>query len=866
MHQPRPHGRFGPELNGEDAAAAELLMRRLTNIKALAGIDSLKMTRALPGGGSATALDMGGVVKLIVQPAPVFEEPQLVSDGLAKAFVPMLFSGAITASRVRPGEGVGMLLTEQTRRRLAGYSAQRLPAVARAQRLQRFVIEYGPRFSEFVPADPGLFTHTQYVQLRPTWYSGAMAQVVQIVGGYGRMELRELPDTPIERARLALPAAVEQAVERELGNVRLPGYTGFPPASGAIQFDYKFHECHGVGFDSNRRPWLLRINGQGVYAMPLPLVPATTTKAFRRWVEEVTQDEEILWSLDRFGGLPSGESFPAAGQDFEAWRRAGVVIKVCDTADFYSHIAYSTACGWSLNASGTEGYNTCYDYDEAQGLAQGLTYKLELRLAPAQDDGRLPGDLQLEPEEQALLNTYLAGLYRRAGSSARDRAVKYKLRRVTAAELLARARAVAQAVKPDFEAEYDFWDGRTLEPIAAHGGAVARVGEGWLYHPAKFQAQPQLKFPEPTMGVCLSFDFTPLAAGRDKNPRCDTIMFAYFLGDELKTVKYFRDARTHGRPIEDDYQDCMIVGSWQRTEYLGQSGIVGPFYTSDVDERETVAQTERVTTIVGKDKGYDHTPAFAFDAPFWRPGTLTRSRYFTHETTVVTSEARSRNMGLCVPYLCRNAVLYARQQSVAGRIASKSLARYAIQDPYSYRFWTYDFVMHWAGSLPVMRGVPYPKNGNPVWVEMEDYSPGPCSDSADSGPWIPSLPTDYAWLIHPNANEWKLQGGGGAPPVQEYSRESAEPSSLDEVLQASILPQLGIQPVHRKPDSMYFLSSPTPEGLTFTREGARIEAGKATYANVSEPDPEAPEQRKRFGYTTLADHKSSHHFIGVINE
>lgn len=865
MHQPRPHGRFGPELSGEDAAAAESLMRRLTNIKALAGIDSLKMTRALPGGGSATALDMGGVVKLIVQPAPAaLEEPAPVSDGLAKTFVPMLFSGAITAARVRDGEGVGMLLTEQTRRRLAGYSGQKLPA--QAQRLQRFVIGYGARFSEFEPPVQGVFAHTQYVQLRPTWYSGAMAQVVQMVGGYGRMDLRALPDTPVERARLVLPPAVEQAIAQELAHVQLPGYTGLPPASGAIQYDYKFHECHGVGFDSAHRPWLLRINARGVYAMPLPLVPATTTRAFRRWVQEVARDDEILWALERFGGMPSGESFPAAGQDFEAWRRAGVIIKVCDTADFYQHMAYSTACGWSLNASGTEGYNTCYDYDESQGLAQGLTYKLELRLAPVRDEGKPLAGNGLEPGEQALLNNYMAGLSRRLGSGVRDLAIRYKLRRVTSAELLARARALALAVAPDFGVEYDFWNGRTLEPIAAHAGNVARVGQGWLYHPAKFQFQPQIKFPEPTMGACLSFDFSPLAAGRDKNPRCDTIMFAYFLGDELKTIKYFRDARTFGRPMEDDYQDCMIVGSWQRTEYLGPSGIIGPFYTSDVDERETVAQTERVTTIVGKDKGYDHTPSFAFDALFWRPGTLTRNRYFTHETTVVTSESRTRNMGLCIPYLCRNAVLYARQQAVAGRQTSKSLARYAVQDPYSYRYWTYDRVMHWAGGLPVTRGTPFPKNGSPVWVEMQEYTPGPCSDFADSGPWIPSLPADYTWLIHPNANQWLQQGGGGAPPVHEYSRQTDEPSSRDEVLQASIVPRQGMQPVHRQPDSMYFLASPTPEGLTFTREAARIEAGTAVYANVSEPDPEAPQQRRRFGYTRLADHQSSHHFIGVIHE
>lgn len=101
------------------------------------------------------------------------------------------------------------------------------------------------------------------------------------------------------------------------------------------------------------------MNSSGVWAMPLPMVPATTTQAFRDYMEKVG-DQEIIDILDRFGGMPSGESFPIREDEFQTWKRAGVIIKVCDTADFYDHIMYASACGWSFNTRGTEGYNTCY--------------------------------------------------------------------------------------------------------------------------------------------------------------------------------------------------------------------------------------------------------------------------------------------------------------------------------------------------------------------------------------------------------------------------------------------------------------------------------------------------------------------------
>lgn len=863
MHKPRPHGRFGDELQADDAAAAEALLRRVTNLKEQSGLSSLRMTRALPDGGSVTALDMGGVVKTIVT-RPTDKEPSPQSpDAWSTTSVPMLFSGIVATPRVRWGEKVTLDITDQTKKRLQGYKSPNGGAQVPARvALERFVIPYAPRFQEFEPKMPSAFQPTQYTQLRATWYSGAMAQVVQIISGYGKRKFNSKPKERLETAQLALPEKVRTKIEQQLAGTVLPGYTGVPPADGQVQYDYKHAECHAVAFGTDNKPWLLQISTAGVFAMPLPMVPATTTQAFRAWVEEVG-DEELKWVLDRFGGMPSGEPFPSRSR--QAWERAGVVVKVCDTADFYRYSAYSTACGWSFNTRGTEGYNTCWDYDEGEGLAYGLMYSMTLRMGGMPKFKDLRGDKRTDNEgDAAHLGRYLQAMQQRVRADKDGGpAVAFKLYRATAAELIQRAKVSNEGL---YDAEYQDWSAKQSPPIANHSGQVVQVKRGWLHHGATWDNQPQLKFPEPLLGYCVSFDFRPLMHGRGKDPKCDTPMFAYYVGDDLKVVHYSKDPRKVEKRTEDDYHDCMIVGSWTRHEFAGSAALHGHFYTSDWDDRQVYAETETTTHIVGKDKGYDTQPWFSFDAQFWRPGTLWRNRYYTHETNTKSSKGKSIALGLCVPYLCRNALLYARKDTTTSGHKTQSLALHYVQDPYSYRYWTYDFVMHWAGSLEKMAGKPFPKDGSPVWVEIENYAPSPCSDFADNGPWIPGLPADYTWLVHPQAGVYHLSGGGGAPPVDTYVRSTPSADEEERGLQVSLMPQPQDLGKGGWVSNHYFVASPSSHGMEFYRDAVRTVAGDSEYGSVWESPPGYEKRHRHFGYTRLADHTSSHCFIGVINE
>lgn len=852
MLQPRPHGLtvVGGELTADDAAFIELLARRLTNIKHLSGVASLRMVRTLPDGGFVIAQDMGGVFKVIATKTPE-PQPSFVADGLAKSFVPMLFSGVITKALLFKQENqVGIRLTDTCRRRLVNYDTRNLPP--KNVLLQRFNIEYADFVREFVPNIEINFTYTQYVAQRPTWYSGAMAEVMQIVGGYGRQDLASLPTREIEQAKFELPTAVTKAIEEELDNLRLPGFSGFPDIEGKFQYDYKHARQHAVGFDQDNKPWLMRVDARGVYAMPLPIIPATRTEAFRAYVEE-KGDDELLAILDRFGAMPSGEGFPVR-EAFEAWRRAGVIVKVCDSGTFYTNIAYSTTMGFSFNSKGTEGFATCYNYGP-NGVAIGLAYKLKINWGSAKDGGFIKPQ-ELPADNTAVLN-YLGDLFALLDDRDPEHlAIKYKVRRVPVSDLESRSKS-----KPDSN-EVDYWNNLEVDPIAIHSGTVTESGRGNLFDNSRFDLQPQIKFPEPFLLGCASFDFSPTEEGRNANPRCDTIMVGYYIGDDLKTVKYFRDPRGFNRKVESTFEDCMIVGSWDRTETSGESVLQGRFYTSDMDDRDVFAPVETTTSVKGRDLGWGSTPAFAFDGFFERGGTLWRSRYYSTESRTESTNNRKMELAICVPYYNRNAVLYAKKDTTSGGGKTHSLSRGSVMDPTTYRFWTNHPVFAWRGGIENMNGKPSPKDGNPVWVEVERYSPGGCSDFADYGTWIPGMPADYTWLIHPNKMEWKQSGGGGAPPLKAFSISESKPSSEKGGLWAGLMDSFTA--VHSQvPYSKYFLASPDSEGDAFYVDACKNLFGATNYGNVSEIVDGA---RKRWGYCSLVDHKYAYHFIGVINE
>ncbi|WP_033912207.1 hypothetical protein [Neisseria meningitidis] len=873
MASPRPYGLLnrGLEPTARDRGFIDNLVMRALTLKEVGDLLSVQLIRALPDGGVVLVRDAGGILRAVTDKPPVPSE-KVPPLGFAHLEVPSFYSGIVTKSVLLPREKrlVGIRVTQTCRRRIAGYDKEAI-LPAGDLRLARMAVEYGRSGLLFKPdvgiPDPRF--HSQYAQQLPSWYSGAMAEVVQVVGGYGRQDFEKLPKTREEQVRIVLPEEVAAEIGAEIGGDILPGCSGLPPQDGQYRFDCKFDSTHLVSLGGDGTPWLVHIAPKGVYVMPLPLVPATTAAAFRRYMESVG-DDEVLYVLDRFGGLPSGEGFPERPDDFAAWEKAGVIIRVCGTEDFYGKNGFSSVIGWTANRDGTEMANTCYDYDDETAYGIGYLFRLNLKIGSVGHLGRAKrADLGVIGDERLrdLTAVYVGrvlGLF--PDDDVKSMPVRYKLRLAPVSLLVERARRTEDFEFKDAE-EREFWTEYRARGIARVSGRVAETLRGTLVSFEKPLAQPQVKFPEPLLGACISHDFSPNRkdAGRVKNMKtADTPVFVYFVGDDMRTLKYYREWGEFYAETRSNFEPDMTVGNWYREDYSGKAGVYGYFYSSDIDRRKVLSQGVVRTDITGRDAGYDSKPRFAFDSYYYRTGTIWRNRYYTHHTVVRKSLQNRMNVAVCVPYFMRNALLYAVAESAGEKSVEESLRLLSVADPHSYRYWTDDRIFAWIGSLPVMKGLPYPKDGAPVWVEMEVYEPSTANSFADEGSWIFGLPQDYTWLVHPNRNEWLHSGGGGAPNVREFSKRKSSRDELSVELHASVahLPRKLKGAVNGR----YFVPSPHPKtGHTFYRDGCKNMAGLTEYANVEHFEGEG--ERAHWGETRLFDsHGGVYSFIGVVNE
>lgn len=582
MHSPTPYGLdiIGGSITDKDAAFIRNAMAKAKNIMDISGIESLNLTKALPDGGSVRLINSGGIRKAIVRKSSsdYSKQDEIEVKPWYEFDVPILFSGVfpyVDEYSMNDELPPQFNISEQTRRRLNDYLS---PIEDEVVYLQKFRVPYASAFKFFCERtnqDKGELQYQfaydfQYQNLKSSWYSGAMAGVVQIISGYGAQTKGQIQfnaSGPItseyETKKLFIPEDVRQNISEEMAKndgILLIPTKGVPAQDGQIRYDFRFENTDCIAFDDINEPWLVNISSNGIKVMPLPVIPATKTQAFKDYIISVN-DDELLYILEKYKGIPTGEGFPN-GDELTAWETAGYVRRINDTKDFYEFYAHADSLGWAMNESGTEAMNTCWDYYAFENnkpvSMTGYTYKLNINLKSFD----IPDRQDYQPQKKSKIRSYLNNIKKGLNlSSSKDRAILFKLKYASNDELFDRAQWNFFILQD----EYDFWLQKQMSIGRNHFSNFSRTDSGMLVAP-KYErggsnknvlSLPDIYSDRRTLGHYLGDnpsvklariydnsiytkypDFTQLETKDKDKWFCSTNIIVYYKGDIINYVKY----------------------------------------------------------------------------------------------------------------------------------------------------------------------------------------------------------------------------------------------------------------------------------------------------------------------------------------
>lgn len=706
------------------------LLRRTQERRALGQLAQLSAQQRFDDGAYAYVNLAGGInaVHIVVGPG----EETLLEEVATPVAVPDFLSGAVQNGYI---EDVPADPPRAAYKTLANFHptlscSQRFKLDFATQRIRRLAVEPADALAGSLanPHENAPQVYSQYTRLKPTMYSGTMRSLVQVLMGFGRSTVRDgksvsVYDLPAKKGR----AARVQPVTAYGAKVLKSGLQ--------ITYDWRFTRTHGVTYAEDGRAWLVEIGiANGVYAMPLPLHPDTTTAAFRLRMEKAG-DAEALAVLDLFGGFPTGESVPPS-DELPAWIRAGRVVQMAthdDIAPFYANNAYSQEMGWAFNQRGDEAHNTAWRYGD-DDVQRGVHYEIPLSIG-ASDDSVPSGDT-------FALQQAFKGL-----SDVGRAAAIWKLARLDADQL---ARATDELKRFGSADAYEYVDQLVLAPLAVGRARVSLVSEGTLWFPprAKQETGTVARWPDTTLGLLVAHSMKPASEAAPEPKRCDTTIHVFFAGNELKWVKFFRDTTSILGESTDDFDGCMYIGQWSQHVDGGRIAVPAMFYTNDLDDRAELAGSTTDMVIKGTDLGYFKIVAND-DIVNPSQGSASRAKRFRQMTDTRTVTGPGLGTGIAVPFYDREAVFYAIQRTSTATSHTVGYAYRELTDPY---------YCNYKRNFPGYYGT-YVGEGTPQdpWrplhlLDVNGYGPNeyrtanpdspkyddsnPCRDMADSGPWV----------------------------------------------------------------------------------------------------------------------------------
>lgn len=719
---------------------AQQMLDRLLERMAVGGIQTLRDHLDLGDGDYCYAIVTPGLAVLRIVAAEGVGEPVPVAVSQDWR-VPDFLSGVVIGGQIfKDTAGTlycrELLPTEECARLYQLYAGGFDGDPRDSQRLAVFLHE---DLQKAVYGGAG-YAGAQSGGIQPTLWTGHMRKLVQALLGFGKPMYRSIYSdhrwiVPTEED--AAHAGAVKKVARALAG----GYESDVARHGRqIRYDCRWYRTHGLLKASDGAWWLVEISStRGVVAMPLPVYGATGTAAFRARVEKLN-DSAGLALLDEFGAFPTGEGFPRKSTAFDAWARAGRIVTLAPVSavqPFYNLGPYSSIMGWAFSPDGRQAHNTAHGL-AANGMQHSAHWSIALSMGKAQ-----------APRRSAAAAYALAAPYTGQAANQPDQfaAAVWKLRYLDAAQL---SEMDSIRGRDGVAAAFAFLDGLVLGPLAAGSATVKLESDGYIYSEG-IDGDPlaQAKFPEPLLGYCASATWDLPYIRPDPLPQCDAPVHVYFHGENLHVWRFARNAPRRDAVDENDYEDCMFVGSWSRRQDNGMYLPPG-FYANVIDTREDVAADRSLTSIRSEDLGF--TSVNVGNIPFTYDCWLTRTKTFRQYVKSEKWSGPRNRSAIAVPFGDRSACYFADFKGYSAYSKTEQWRYQQLGDPN----WYYG---HWYPPHDPQPVTPECGCLEPRQVFEHQYDPYPCSDYADEGGWastcdlmdgykysrpLPPLPPDTA--------------------------------------------------------------------------------------------------------------------------
>ena len=592
---------------------------------------------------------------------------------------------------------------------------------------------------------------TQLNSHQPGHFTGAMAPLVQLLLGVGKLQVSDYESRFLDREDLPpilddslyiakpdgeileeVPVEDVDTVAREPDGDDVEDGDTF--AMMQIPFDYRWNRTHGVAWGDRealdfapelamrvdagrtREPFIVELGQRGVSVMPMVRDEASFFEQVRDQYQLVYPELSQYTPFDGrtlfggLGGFPLPVGIPGTTDELERWVKAGLVVRKPDAlSEFYQGSALYTGHGWAFSQNGRRAINISRKW--RNGLQYTECWQVGLTISQRPN-------IEFNPDADVV--------FQMVGGDFVD---AYKAQRMSLEQMEAFIENPTREFFDELEVQPDWTLSVTATKIregyiSTRGMQCASAGVGGtppFFMPGfGYSLTPgtpgsnidpcdprvggvQFKVYEPMLGGVISVDFSTPRELWPYVPTANGPIFATFVDDAPEILHIYVERGPFDSAREDlnDRQPCQFVGQWTTGHRNVTARPNGNFYSTSRDFRRVdTVESASITRHQGRIVGMAD---YAENCHWFGTG------IYVHKHVYAASQRETHSWGgftRDVSVMCaannRSAFFVCEQELKRGETKSRgargriSVGRTGI----SHFGALYNFVFHWFGCGP----------------------------------------------------------------------------------------------------------------------------------------------------------------------